>query len=152
MKNPELYNKTVGILVDAYFKNTLLHVDCMACAVGNIVAANMGIRIVIHEDNVVRTIGGQNNRWFRAIGGGFVHPDKLTPEVMLEVNATGYDPYELAKIEDAFEKAYDYNNNIDLEMYNGLVNVIDVLDEIHENKDTEATQTTKARFKKETVG
>lgn len=45
MNRPELYHRTVGILYTAYFNDTLQHGDCCACAVGNIVAANMGYKI-----------------------------------------------------------------------------------------------------------
>lgn len=42
MKRPELYQKTVDILVKAYFDDTLQHGNCYACAVGNIIAGNCG--------------------------------------------------------------------------------------------------------------
>jgi hypothetical protein len=41
IKEP-LYHKTIGILVDAYFDDTLQHGNCSACAVGNLVAAAKG--------------------------------------------------------------------------------------------------------------
>lgn len=40
MKKPELYQKTVDILLDAYNKRHLFHGVCSACAVGNIINAN----------------------------------------------------------------------------------------------------------------
>ena len=46
MTQLEKFNDTINILVDAYLKNTLLHGNCCACAVGNIVAAKMGYRYI----------------------------------------------------------------------------------------------------------
>lgn len=38
MKNEKLFYETIDILVKAYLNGTLKNGDCMACAVGNIVA------------------------------------------------------------------------------------------------------------------
>jgi len=40
------FENTVDILVKAYINDTLEHNNCYACAVGNIVAHNMGERFV----------------------------------------------------------------------------------------------------------
>src|SRR5687768_1919011 len=50
MKNPELYNRTVDILVDAYFKDALVSDDCTACACGNIISANLNYKRVSFQD------------------------------------------------------------------------------------------------------
>lgn len=46
MNRPDLYQKTIDTLVDAYYKDELKHSDCHACAVGNILkepAKEMGV-------------------------------------------------------------------------------------------------------------
>lgn len=40
MNRPDLYQKTVDLLLDAYNNQTLKHGDCTACAVGNICGNN----------------------------------------------------------------------------------------------------------------
>src|SRR5258706_8814339 len=49
MKNELLYNKTINILKEAYFNNTLQHNNCYACAVGNIIAGNMGLKFYMGD-------------------------------------------------------------------------------------------------------
>lgn len=41
MKNQQLFDKTVSVLVNAYFNGYLNPVDCAACAVGNLVAGGL---------------------------------------------------------------------------------------------------------------
>jgi hypothetical protein len=46
MNRPEVYHKSVQILYDAYFNDTLdVMVNCYACAVGNLIAGNLGMEI-----------------------------------------------------------------------------------------------------------
>ena len=47
MKNKELFEKTTKILIDAFMNETLAKGDCAACAVGNMVAANIGCKPMI---------------------------------------------------------------------------------------------------------
>lgn len=154
MKNKELYQKTVDILVQAYFNDTLEHSNCSACAVGNIIAANNGIEFerVIDTPLKVYWKGENHPSWDIVFSTAFGKQER-TPEYYAgnakdQIDSTGYAWQELAKVEYAFECAKRGRSN-DEHMFNGLMAVIDVLDEIHENKDTEATTKTKARFKKE---
>jgi hypothetical protein len=67
-----------------------------------------------------------------------------------QIRSTGYSESEIARIEDAFEynsydNDYDNDSNEDT-MFKGLMAVIDVLDEIHENKDEQTTKRNKQRF------
>lgn len=145
-----LYNKTVGILVDAYFNDTLRHGSCSACAVGNIVAANLEIKVFPK--------GG----WSRSLPyWSDVHIiDSLTHEQIFfedghlyrkegieQIKTTGYTPEQTAQIEYAFETASQGNSKEDW-MFNGLMAVIEVLDKIHENTDEAITTQTKQRFNK----
>ena len=147
MKNPELFNHTVSILVKAYQNDTLVHGNCYACAVGNLVAANMGIGFVRDMKNDTLSWNDRENcyafsskpvnNWFKAIYHGKVIKTNLTEEVIKEIESTGYTLEEIAKIEWAFENTIieDYQE-IDFEsddyMYMGLMSVIDCLMLIHE--------------------
>jgi len=140
MKNKELYDKTISILVQAYLNDTLEHSNCAACAVGNIVAVNMGVKL-FKQRYFAMPIGSRGTPadtglWFNAISDGFVNKNMLSPDILLQVKSTGYTPEELAKIELAFESA-DAPNGISncfepVWMYNGLMAVVEVLGQIHE--------------------
>lgn len=154
MNKPELYHKTVNILVDAYFNDTLIHNNCHACAVGNIVAANRGFKYVPTCDEDLKVIWQQDTDgiWsdvFITIANGIqdVYPSLYKREAKKQIDATGYSYQDLAKIEYAFETAPKGESN-DEWMFNGLMGVIDVLDQIHNNIDTTTTRATKERFVK----
>ncbi len=158
MKNETLYNKTVDILVQAYLNDTLIHGNCFACAVGNMVASNMGFQFVVDNStnhNPHRLGWGEgyfyssNNikpTWFDMCGpyGGLEYE---SPKALEQIKSTGYSFEELIRIERAFEVS-DRGNSKDEYMFNGLMAVIEVLDQIHENTDTVITETTKRKFNK----
>jgi len=162
MKNEALYNKTVGILVDAYFNDTLQHGNCHACAVGNLVAANCGYKFVPNRDeerNHVERIIWHNHipEWpdvhsvfLRRVYIPGTNSQRLRPELFkgrakLQIESTGYTFLETAAIEKAFENVPFLGNEEDY-MFNGLMAVIDALDKIHENTDATTTQKTKNKF------
>ena len=123
MKRPELYKKTVDILFNAYFNDMLRHGFCGACAVGNIIKANVGIV----SDNWYYVIEEKRSGRSSQIAD---------PEIArTEINSTGYTINELAKIEAAFEGAPGWKEDY---MFNGLVAVLEVLKEIHEVGEEEA--------------
>lgn len=158
MNRPELYQKTVGILVDSYFNDTLVHGNCYACAVGNMIAANC--QYSFEKD------GCRSLKWkgFR----GYYHPHSATVGVndsavfflsnyiqeptdlaIIQMRSTGYSMNELEKIERAFEGVIDDFSLTDEElMFAGLMAVVDALDKIHENNDQSITQQSKKRFDK----
>lgn len=167
MIKEELYNKTVGILVDAYFNDTLRVQDCAACAVGNIIAANNRYEVMAYEwtdtdymvlvvprwtsvfhtnidhKQILNTVDKDNN------GGCDCH--QCTREHgedwllgMEQIATTGYTVEELMKVEYAFE----VNHKGEDPMFNSLCAVIDVLDEIHQNTDKQLTKTVKQKFVK----
>lgn len=51
MNRPELYQKTVDLLLDAYNTDQLKHGDCTACAVGNICGGNDNWRFLFVTPN-----------------------------------------------------------------------------------------------------
>lgn len=138
MNNEQLYNKTVDILVQAYFNDTLQHEDCTKCAVGNIIAATSSI-----TDWTGFYIGYPSSSWYslmhRSHGG-------VDDEIYRQIERTGYTIDQLFLIEAAFER--HGGDEHDHKMFNGLMAVIDVLDEIHENKDVLITTSVKQRFVK----
>lgn len=145
MKNEQLYNKTVDILVQAYFNDTLKHGNCYACAVGNMVAANKSYKY--YQGIWVEAFSWWDNVFSTDSDCGIqtIEINNYTGEAKEQIDSTGYSVRELAKIERSFETA-PRGNSDDEWMFNGLMAVIDVLDKIHENTDAELTNTTKLRF------
>lgn len=142
MLRPELYQKTVDILVQAYFNDTLRHGSCSACAVGNIIAANNNIETEIDAGGLYWE---NSNNWYCELILGY-YEYSVSQKVVNQIKNTGYSIPEIISIEDAFEAA-EYYDDTD-RMFNGLMNVIEVLDQIHENKDAEVTKVSKAKFVK----
>ncbi len=131
MKNEQLYHKTVNTLVEAYFKDELAHGKCNACAVRNI-------------------CGFSEWKWVFCTDpeGQKIRPDFYNRNLdgcKDLIDSTGYTWQELAKIEYAFETAPRGNSDEDW-MFNGLMAVVEVLDIIHENTDTNITTQTKTKF------
>jgi hypothetical protein len=139
MINEQLYRKTVDILFQAYFNDTLKHDDCSACAVGNMVAANMGITTQQLTPRIHLRQGW--NRVFTTFTSTrqFINPKGYVPgsEAKTQIDSTGYCWQDLAKIEFAFETAPKGESDEDW-MFNGLVAVLDVLKDIHQVEDNTA--------------
>jgi hypothetical protein len=149
MKHPELYQKTVDILVQAYFEDLLQHSNCSACAVANIILASHNLKPVkIHGGAIMWPIsklkfaGFQSESWY-----DICRFNQKPSEYWIENNKTGYSWTQLSLIEKAFEWA-SRGDSGDKWMFNGLMAVIDALDEIHENKDCHITNETKGKFSK----
>lgn len=143
MKNQSLFNRTIGILVKAYFDGTLLHGYCASCAVGNIVGANNGktcdiIRPWVFSD-------GTFPLWERVFVTSFfrqkIYINKYEGDAKKEIDSTGYSLNELASIEFSFETA---SREGDWE-FNGLMSVCDTLMQIHECS-IEEIEDAKAQF------
>lgn len=144
MNRPELYKKTVDILFQAYFNDTLKHGDCSACAVGNICLGNgierIWMGIVGSKNNAV---WGEVFRTNSVKRKQFIFEENYKGVAKEVIDVTGYKWQELARIEKAFELA-DKGSSEEDHMYNGLVAVLDVLKEIHEVEDDSQEQ---IRFK-----
>jgi len=119
MKNEAKFNETVSILVRAYLNDTLIHGDCCACAVGNIISDGGKYHIRVDENC---------NTWFSACGASMI--PQLNPDHP-DIIRIGYSCAEIVLIERAFEFCPRGNSNDDW-VYNGLMAVVDVLAEIHE--------------------
>lgn len=152
----ELYQRTIGILKIAFIKNTLVNNNACACAGGHLVAAALGydIRMVEEYKYDTNQIGyywfengiqlpypSRNEQqvpvgWFGLYSiSGASFNDFYKGEVKKQVEATGYTYLELLRIEEAFES--HIGNNPEELIFYGLLNVLDVLGEIHELSDHE---------------
>ena len=144
MKKKELFEKTVGILVNAYRNDTLEHRNCLACAVGNIIAANCGINDIISSAEWEEKTGGFGSldwtgwtKVFMTVGTKqSINMSAYKGVAKFQIDSTGYSWQDLAKIEYAFETTPRGNNDDDW-MLNGLLAVYDVLCDIHEVNPTE---------------
>ena len=134
MKNEKLYQKTVDILVQAYFNDTLEHTKCHACVVGNLCGGKSA------WSEVFMTAWGEQT----------LVKSRYVGEAKKQIDGTGYSLKQLMKIEFAFETA-DEGDSQDEWMFNGLMAVIDVLDKIHENKNEQLTIQSKNKFIKQIV-
>lgn len=151
MNRPELYQKTVDILVKAYFDDTLIHGDCYACAVGNIIAGNCGFTYGENEYSVMhcdalKKKGLSWNEWLNYPNFFIRDSQNMSAEERDMVARTGYSFQELCSIESAFEDEVDTKGD---EMFNGLMAVVEALDKIHENTNEETTKQSKQKFNKQ---
>lgn len=147
----EKFHHTVGILVKAYLNDTLEHANCHACAVGNMVAATQGIKLIRLSSGAVRWADDRIPRWFDSLSFGEVYKESNTIERdKKEAESTGYTYEEIARIEHAFEymreESTDFND-IDFDGYKGLMAVVDVLADIHK-VDLSVKEEAKAMFVK----
>lgn len=142
MKNRELFDKTIAILVRAYQNDTLLHGSCASCAVGNIVASSMNIKV--DPDCVFKwiTFGPMwQNVFLTANSVSYKYPENYQEIAKYQIDSTGYSWQELAKIESAFESVAIPSDgpfyNSDSHVFEGLMGVVDALMEIHEANEEE---------------
>jgi hypothetical protein len=137
MKNQELFDRTVGILVKAYLNETLVHQDSCGCAVGNLVYQ--------HRDKsnfgVIKKGFDVHAPWFK-VAKRF----NKDFEGLQQIKSTGYTISEINNIEISFERGGNVVN--DKDGFKGLMSVVDYLAEIHE-ADTEETANAKSLFTKE---
>ena len=152
MRNQELFNRTIDILVKAYQNDTLVYSDCAACALGNMIAANNGIRLIREADFVFispasndMVCGVKYDYWHMAV---WVATGKLCANASIDyinvLETTGYTAKQCAEIELSFYTGVCYDPNDELDgadnTFQGLMSVVDTLMTIHEATETEATE------------
>ena len=121
MNRPKRFKRSVDVLARAYFDGDLRQGDPCACAVGNLVASVIGADTSkqANVDNWPDHSG--DDSWFGAMVG-------VRHERHSEIaTVLPYSNTELVEIEEAFESS-------DTE-FDGLMDVLDVLFEIHEIED-----------------
>lgn len=163
MTQREKFFETVGILVEAYLNGTLLHGDCAACAVGNIIAAKLKCKIVPG----INSFGDNINWWQRgeheikplwplvfvtdSHSNQIRSPKSYMGHTKLQIDATGYSWQQLALIESAFERAAHTScEGEEQAMFDGLMAVTNVLAEIH-GINLEERESAKLLFNKASV-
>lgn len=151
MNRPDLYNKTVNILFDAYFNDTLEHGNCYACAIGNIIAANRAYKLLqcetifdlklywegflpYHEITNIHSV--RFPKWFMLVRRSSNYRVEDIAVAEKQIADTGYNLEEVRKIENAFEDC-DMGSSEEDYMFNGLVAVLETLKKIHEVEDNE---------------
>lgn len=120
LTNKKKFEHSVNVLLKAYLNNELEHSNCIACAVGNLIRDSMGI-----------SCSYWSNVFMSAFGVQRININEYTGLAKIQIDSTGYTWKELAKIEFAFENA-NVGKSEDDYMFNGLMDVIDVLADIHE--------------------
>lgn len=145
MTQLEKFKETVGILVNAYLNDELRHGLCHACVVGNLVAHHKGVKPSF-ADCTTSFDDGSHPLWqslFATMHGKQTIKKECLEDkrIMAEINSTGYNWHDLARIELAFETAPTSGDY----MFNGLMAVVEVLAEIH-NVDLSVKESAKLLF------
>ena len=148
-KNIERYNKSVDILVQAYFDDELIHGDCSKCAVGNLIKGNGYNKFKDVAPYAGTPESFFNSQWLRKFSLIDGIRETIVPSIHFDlkdaqeqIDFSGYTEWEVDKLESAFE---DGENGLD--MFKSMMRVIDVLGEIHEI-DKEETKISKQKFEK----
>lgn len=164
------FDHTVNVLVQAYLNDELEHGVCSACAVGNIIAASIGTKPGKAEDSKCMVHSNEHFEngtpvlWNKLFTTGQCGDQRFEleflsePDVIGQLEITGYTAYELARIEQAFESApgrpkpevsawFKGKSINPVWMFNGLMAVVDVLAEIH-NVDLSVRESAKLQFVK----
>ncbi len=108
----------IDIFLDALNNGTLAKGTCFACACGNIVAAKLGIKPIIHKnhDDYItagneRKLGGE---WILAVKDNFDVCEEIKSIGINQIKETGFTVDEFKQIEEAFES----NTFINFKLYN----------------------------------
>lgn len=167
MDNLEKFNHSVNVLLKAYLNDTLVHENCYACAVGNLVADGMGTEVIVSKGcGSRRNLVWSNKEIYpgleysvEASGWGALFSTSInhgtnrkrqevnakylsSPRVKNHIESTGYTWEQLAIIEKAFEFVDKRKKD---KMFNGLMAVVDALANIH-NIDLTVKEQAKALF------
>lgn len=137
MKKQELFDRTIGILVKAYFDGYLEAADCAACAVGNLVSANCGYKVICINQYMNSDGEYISPEWTKIRKYCFdpiPMPDRYVDEAKKQVDSTGYSIQQLINIEQVFMNASFGNNFLK------LMAVVDYLIIIHEANDVEVLE------------
>ncbi len=170
MKNPELFNKTVDILVKSYHEGTLAHHEGAGCVLGNIIAHNLGVKVIPNEEAgypYFTSNGGIAKQpkfkwsngvlpyWASVQSMGVIHKVDLQNADLKAIGlyikgkqqlaSTGYSSEELLQIERAFESQYAQDLRGDQDGYKGLMAVVEALQIIHEANEVQ-TADAKEKF------
>ena len=137
------FNNSVKVLVKAFLNGTLQKQNCMACAVGNLVAAAKGCVYSVIENGIVHT--ANIGDWYSS---GVMNQcrNRADHKELVEIAVTGYTFEQVVDIEAAFEGNGKNDDSMESQ-YEGLMAVVDVLATIH-NVDLQQAETAKLLFVK----
>jgi hypothetical protein len=130
------FHETVDVLVKAYLNDTLYQGHPCGCAIGNLIAARNGHKVLKEIYSPVSWVGsmvGSGFDWYEVLYPGKICGSRGSVTVGIEqINSIGYSIPEVIIIEEAFESTrYSCSGGIDESMFNGLMAVVDVLADIH---------------------
>lgn len=154
MNREERFHQSVNVLATAYREGTLRSASCQACAVGNLCADALGLKMASGRWGGLDWIDGDgnyyedsgnwlhvvmNHRRYEAIGS---LPGSTVRDGHRQIAVTGYTVGELDLMEKAFEDTCaaerrklgieDHCEDTDAVEYAGLVAVYEVLCKIHD--------------------
>jgi hypothetical protein len=137
------FEHSVNVLVQAYLNDTLEHLNCCACAVGNLVADACGYTYKKSTSRYIKVEwdNGINAAWFDHLLGDMFTTNDTNVLGLKQIQSTGYSVEEIDKIERAFESAREEGDR----MFEGLCQVVDVLADIHQ-VDLKQREEAKAMF------
>lgn len=136
----ERFNRAYNALIRAYFEGTLAKGTCAACAVGNICADAIGVKLIPGDFANY----GDNAQWMWLFH--FRPSIENMNRAILLISRTGYSVEEITVIESAFEfgasiayMRYDEfgEQQILEDQFNGLSAVVDVLCELDNVENTD---------------
>lgn len=143
MIKEELYKRSIDVLSRAYLEGHLEHGDPCGCAVGNMVAASCGFKIV--QTKYEGLAWKQDGVDFPTYWWNFLAFKDDERAAISQIHQTGYTVTEVIKIEKAFESVSLCNDH---DGYLGLMAVVECLGHIHEVNDEAITKESMAKFQK----
>ncbi len=145
MRNKELYDSTVDIILDAYNNKKLMHGSACGCFIGNIVekrCKNLDYKDIYLDGNQVYTA-----YWYDVISNHYAKTNVDLKELVKEqIDSTGYTVEEVIALEQAFESAISIEKRVigerglDIGQYEGMKAALKKLAEIHETPATESIE------------
>lgn len=153
MNEQKKFDRAVKVLVQAYLNDTLEHLSCTRCAVGNLIGAiaypgskdatgnQKSMNFQLPDGELVVAVWFAHMSYFCNDWPLYEKESKLAEE---QRAAIGYTWHQIRRIEMAFEKTrFDDLGRPNVNaMYDGMMNVVDELSKIH---GVDLTHTAKAR-------
>jgi hypothetical protein len=146
MTNQEHFNRSVLVLVKAFFEGILAATECAACACGNLVAAANNYSIIDTKAEGLIWLdasGEEVQMCWQDLVWHFRHGHHVSPIdaefAMAQIMPTGYSAKQFAEIEEAFmDGACPYSPTCPSQRldevtanFNGLMALVDKLADIH---------------------
>lgn len=134
MKNKAVFERTVNSLVQAYLNDTLEAYECKSCAVGNIVAGVLGVKLVrenglIKQENYIKNDPlYDSGLWYkrRKVFTWW----NLRKKAAHQISLTGYTESEIFEIERVF--MLEWSRSFYNKEFVALLAVYETLLKIHE--------------------